>query len=188
MNCAPSPRPANIQRKERRDECRLALSKHLSILHFHSFTVPPLTKVRETVLGIKIEPAQVRLQPGIEDGYVWKPVPNNEHRFKKELFGKQLSKHSIGAYTELCRGVGVSFEAAPLFNSGNMPCSEPEGEPTEVRVILMVLRRHALMSRLVRKHLHIERHPLIKDQLFTAGKCKTYPRPRHLERSGSSGL
>jgi hypothetical protein len=101
-------------------------------------------------------------------------------RSKKELFGKQLSKHSIGAYTELCQGVGVSFEAAPLFNSGNMPCSEPEGEPAEVRVILMVLRRHVLMSRLVRKHLHIKRYPLIKDQLFTAGKCKTYPRARTL--------
>ena len=116
------------------------LSKHLSMLHSDLWTAPQLTKTRETILGIKIEPTQVRLQPPIEDGYVWKPVPKKEHLFRKELFEKQLSKHSIGAYMELCRGVGVSFEAAPLFNSGNMPCSEPEGEPGKVRVMLLVLR------------------------------------------------
>ena len=63
-------------------------------------------------LGIKIKPAQVRLQPGVEDGYVWSLVPEKEHLFKEYLFTKQLSKHSYGAYAELCCGVGVSSEAA----------------------------------------------------------------------------
>ena len=112
---------------------------------------------------IKIEPAQVRLQPGIEDGYVWKPVPKTEHLFKEYLFTKQLSKHSIGAYMELYRGVGVSFEAAPLFNSGNMPRSEPEEESGEVSVMFIFLRRHELMSRLVRNYLHISSYSLVKD-------------------------
>ena len=38
-------------------------------------------------------------------GTLWAVLPE-----KKHLFAKQLSKHSIGAYMELCRGVGVSYE------------------------------------------------------------------------------
>jgi hypothetical protein len=49
--------------------------------------------------------------PDIGDGYMWAPLPEKEHLFKKHLFTKQLSKHSIGVYMELCRGVGASFEA-----------------------------------------------------------------------------
>jgi hypothetical protein len=41
-----------------------------------------------------------------EDPYSWKYLPTRAH-----LFGKSLSKHSIGAYIELCREVGASFEA-----------------------------------------------------------------------------
>ena len=62
--------------------------------------------------------------------YIWKPLPKKEHLFKKHLFTKQLSKLSIRAYIELCRGVGNSYEAAPLY-SGNMPGSGLEGEPKE---------------------------------------------------------
>jgi hypothetical protein len=47
---------------------------------------------------------------------MWVPVPEKEHLFKK-----QLSKHSIGAYMELCRGVGVPFEAIA------QPRSDTEG-------------------------------------------------------------
>ena len=41
-----------------------------------------------------------------EDQYSWKYLPTRAH-----LFEKSLSKHSIGAYIELCREVGASFEA-----------------------------------------------------------------------------
>jgi hypothetical protein len=41
-----------------------------------------------------------------EDPYSWKFLPTRAH-----LFEKSLSKHSIGAYIELCREVGASFEA-----------------------------------------------------------------------------
>ena len=47
---------------------------------------------------------QVRLITGADDPYAWKVLPEKEHLFKK-------SKHSIGAYMELWREVGVSFEA-----------------------------------------------------------------------------
>lgn len=61
-------------------------------------------------------------------------MPDKEELFRKELFEKQMSKHSTGAYMALCRGVGKSFEAAPLFKAGSMPSSEPDGELTDVRV------------------------------------------------------
>lgn len=33
--------------------------------------------------------------------------------WKSCLFNKQLSKHSTGAYIDLCNGVGVHFKAVP---------------------------------------------------------------------------
>lgn len=48
----------------------------------------------------------MRLQPDEQDGYGWAVLPASEH-----LFRKQLSKHSVRAYMELCREVGKSFEA-----------------------------------------------------------------------------
>jgi hypothetical protein len=33
---------------------------------------------------------------------------------KKHLFMKNISDHSIGAYKELCKGIGVAFEAVPV--------------------------------------------------------------------------
>jgi hypothetical protein len=67
-----------------------------------------------TKLGISIEPAEVRLIPSATDPYTWQILPEKEHLFKKHL-----SKHSIGAYRELCRGVGVSFEAVLAPESSN---------------------------------------------------------------------
>jgi hypothetical protein len=48
---------------------------------------------------------------------------------KEHLFTKELSKQSIGVYMELYREVGITFEAAPLLNSGKVPGSEggPQG-------------------------------------------------------------
>jgi hypothetical protein len=60
----------------------------------------------ECTLGIVVEPTQVRLKPDVQDGYKWNALPETQH-----LFTKQLSKHSVGAYMELCREVGKSFEA-----------------------------------------------------------------------------
>lgn len=57
-------------------------------------------------LDISIEPADVRLITSADDPYTWQSLPEKQH-----LFRKHLSKHSIGAYRELCRDVGVSFEA-----------------------------------------------------------------------------
>jgi hypothetical protein len=65
-----------------------------------------LIRMTESKLGILIDPSEVRLVPQVEDPYSWRSLPARAH-----LFEKNLSKHSIGAYMELCREVGVSFEA-----------------------------------------------------------------------------
>ncbi|KFY16750.1 hypothetical protein V491_05238 [Pseudogymnoascus sp. VKM F-3775] len=62
-----------------------------------------------TQLGLTILPADVKLITKPEDVYQWSiltPV-------KALLFNKQLSKHSTGAYIDLCNGVGVHFKAVP---------------------------------------------------------------------------
>jgi hypothetical protein len=65
--------------------------------------------ISESRIGISIEPSQVRLTPGPVDLYRWKVLP-----VKRQLFSKNLSDHSIGAYKELYRGVGISFEAISI--------------------------------------------------------------------------
>lgn len=71
-------------------------------------------------LGITIEPAEVRLITNAEDPYSWQALPERSH-----LFRKQLSKHTIGAYKELCREVGISFEAALAPESSTFTGREP---------------------------------------------------------------
>lgn len=62
--------------------------------------------------------------PDSQDGYMWSFLPEREH-----LFTKQLSKHSIGPYIELCREVGKSFEAVA---TGASNLASPEG-PNKVQ-------------------------------------------------------
>jgi len=68
-----------------------------------------------TKLGISIEPAEVRLITSADDPYTWQILAEKQY-----LFTKHLSKHSIGAYKELCQGVGVSFEAVLASESSNI--------------------------------------------------------------------
>ena len=99
-------RSGNLQRAEWRRKCRQILTDHLSITHLSGRVDPIPDYVIGSKLGINIEPEHVRLMPRDRDVYIWASLPEKEH-----LFNKQLSKHSVGAYVELCRGVGVSFEA-----------------------------------------------------------------------------
>ena len=133
MDCTPLPRPAsirraaNIRRREWRDKCRQALSDHLSMLD-SDYGLFLSWRNWDKKLGINVEPAYVRLQPGFEDGYEWKPLPEKENLYNEDLFTKQLSKHSLGAYMELYRDLGVSFQAAvmvlcKLCASANVPTS-----------------------------------------------------------------
>jgi hypothetical protein len=54
-----------------------------------------------------VNPDDIRLQPNDETPYAWQ-VDDPD---LKPFFGKSLSKHSIGAYMELCSAVGQSFRA-----------------------------------------------------------------------------
>ncbi len=93
----------------------------------------PADEVSEvTKLGISIEPAEVRLITSADDPYTWQILPEKEHLFKK-----YLSKHSIGAYRELYRGVGVSFEAvlAPESSIAGVRKTLTERQGVKVGVI-----------------------------------------------------
>lgn len=73
-----------------------------------------LTKSGLTNLGISIQPAEVRLITRADDPYTWRILPEKQY-----LFQKHLSKQSVGAYREICREVGKSFEAALKPQSSN---------------------------------------------------------------------
>ncbi|KFY50482.1 hypothetical protein V495_00233 [Pseudogymnoascus sp. VKM F-4514 (FW-929)] len=80
MNC---PRTSNQERAKWRTECREKLANHI-----HS------------QLGLTIPPTDVKLITKPEDLYQWSISTAG----KAALFNKQLSKHSTGAYIDLCNG------------------------------------------------------------------------------------
>jgi hypothetical protein len=64
-------------------------------------------------LNLQINPLQVRLIPSSDDPYTWSYDPEVKH-----LFEKQISKHTMGAYQELCRWVGTRFKATLSGDTG----------------------------------------------------------------------
>jgi hypothetical protein len=102
------PRPSNQDRARWRTKCRQKLSEHISKISAFKVSRNFLdtNETTEGQLGISIDPSEVRLITRVEDPYSWQSLPARTY-----LFEKNLSKHSIGAYMELCREVGVSFEA-----------------------------------------------------------------------------
>ncbi len=75
----------------------------------------PANEVSEvTKLGILVKPAEVRLITSTDDPYNWRILPEKQYLFKK-----YLSKYSIGVYRELCREVGILFEAVLAPESSN---------------------------------------------------------------------
>jgi len=98
-------RSSNLDRAAYRVKCREKLSEHIGRLTLRSKGCLLIT-CKVIKLGITIEPGEVRLITTADDLYAWRSLPE-----KIYLFNKQMSKHSVGAYRELCREVGVSFEA-----------------------------------------------------------------------------
>ena len=103
-------RSSNMDRAAYRTKCRRKLSDYIRKV-VPSELSSSLTEYQVLKLGLFVEPAEVRLITGADDLYTWQMLPE-----KTYLFKKQLSKHSTGAYRELCRGVGVSFEAVAVEN------------------------------------------------------------------------
>jgi hypothetical protein len=87
-----------------------------------------LIQLQGSRLGISVEPAEVRLIPTANDPYTWRKLPGKQH-----LFAKHLSKQSIGIYRELCREVGVSFEAIPVADTRNAVERNPLDETKKAR-------------------------------------------------------
>lgn len=103
-------RASNIARAAWRARCRQLMSEHLS-KYTRRYTRENRAQPDQGDLvdriGVHVSPDRVRLRPSYEDGYRWVTLPGREH-----LFAKPLSKHSTGAYMEMCRELGRSIEAA----------------------------------------------------------------------------
>ncbi|KAK4243499.1 hypothetical protein C7999DRAFT_18154 [Corynascus novoguineensis] len=67
---------------------------------------PAANRLLDDVLGLDIDPLQVRLIPSDDDPYRWQWLPDSGHLFKKHL-----SKLSTRPLMELYREVGRSFHA-----------------------------------------------------------------------------
>jgi hypothetical protein len=118
----------------------------------------------EENLGMVVEPAQVRLITTADDLYSWKVLPGKEH-----LFEKQLSKHSIGAYMELFRDVGDSFEA--VLTTAKLANQEPgnNGNVTfSGRIIELERDKSALAEELCRWKTRAARAENDREQLRLA--------------------
>ena len=99
-----------------------------AIIQTHRYKCPPLRLIvantlQEDRLGISILPSQVRLITNGDDPYTWEALPE-----KKHLFSKNISDHSIGAYKELCEGLGVWFEAVPATAKRKRSMGDPKEE------------------------------------------------------------
>lgn len=71
----------------------------------------------------------MRLITNDDDPYVWSALPGKEH-----LFSKNISDHSIGAYRELCDGIGVSFEALPATTTRKCSANRLQGEILSIKL------------------------------------------------------
>ena len=125
-------RSSNLDRSAYRTKCRQKLSEHIRKIWPSSGEYERLTSLEVAKLGILIEPAEVRLITSSNDPYTWHRLPDKQH-----LFEKHLSKHSIGAYRELCRGIGVSFEAVLVPESNNAAERKAHGQRPGVRGCLL---------------------------------------------------
>lgn len=65
------------------------------------------------MLGLRIEPSQIRLKTNPDDAYLWERLEGKAH-----LFSKNISDHTVGALKELYREVGQSFHVAENNKSG----------------------------------------------------------------------
>src|SRR5947209_3363559 len=62
--------------------------------------------IPEERTGISVVASHVRLLTSKNDAYSWKYPPEVEHLFLK----KKLGDHSVGAYRELCAGIGQTLK------------------------------------------------------------------------------
>ncbi|KAK5313823.1 hypothetical protein LTR70_007397 [Exophiala xenobiotica] len=70
-------------------------------------------------LGLDVDPADVRLVPGPADPYAWRYGLEQEH-----LFRRQLSKHNVSAYRQICQHLGHAIQAV-LHDGQPMRSSTP---------------------------------------------------------------
>lgn len=77
--------------------------------------------ISEQRVSIAIEPLDVRLVTGKDDQYCWRAVLHIRH-----LFSKQFSDYGLGAFKDLCQGVGETFKAIPRSDRRSVALSTNE--------------------------------------------------------------
>ncbi|KAK5093984.1 hypothetical protein LTS08_008768 [Lithohypha guttulata] len=85
----------------------------------------------EQQTGLDIDPLEVRLVPGPADPYVWQYGPEQQH-----LFRKQLSKHNLGAYRQICQHLGRSIWAVLRDGQASRSRSMPDTDSRECLALL----------------------------------------------------
>ncbi|KAH8431447.1 NADPH oxidase family protein [Aspergillus melleus] len=104
--------------------------------------------VTEEATGCPIKPSAVRLKATEELNYIWKI----DDPAIKPLFDKHLSKHSTGAYIQLCQEVGNSFHALSCDSLQSQLSKESladqldqaVGEKTELEARLETVEKHLI--------------------------------------------
>ena len=121
--------------------------------------------LKDSRLGILIEPSQVRLKTNSDDPYTWEIMEGKEH-----LFSKNMSDLSIGALKELYEGIDKSFAA--IWKPST--CALRQVESSQENVCDVVFPSLVILLTLYIKYLH----PVKPDFSFTAKideleECKT---------------
>ncbi|KAK4676320.1 hypothetical protein QC764_0087190 [Podospora pseudoanserina] len=113
-------RPNNLKRKRLREICRYLLTQHISKMLYSAAVNRSANATIEERTDISIKPSEVRLLTSRDNGYSWQYLTELKH-----LFFRNISKYSIGAYRELCAGLGKKFEAVPSVISSSEISSQP---------------------------------------------------------------
>lgn len=98
----------NEKRAMWRKICRKRLAEHICGCNRYIIIKQGLTEITVETLRIRVKPSDVRLKPPEGDRiYAWKV----QSLYLRPLFKKHLSKHSVGAYMQLCEEIGSGFYA-----------------------------------------------------------------------------
>lgn len=82
--------------------------------------------ISDQKLSLSVKPEDVRLITGPEDLYRWSRLVSSDH-----LFARHLSKHSIGAYSELYKNLEKTFEAVLNNPRDKVPIGNCDQTPAE---------------------------------------------------------
>jgi hypothetical protein len=133
-----SPRRSNEERAKWRNKCRKVLSKHIGKMRCRGQMQTFTETSNEDRLGLLIEPAQVRLVPGLNDAYCWRYPPRLRRFFKRNM-----SDQTVGVYKALCREVEVTKSIKAVERDALAELGEWEPSEDEMSEMVWILHPHS---------------------------------------------